>query len=44
MDRMAELLSEGLSVADASDRMGVTRERGHRYLEDIRRKLGPQAC
>lgn len=43
LDRFAELLAEGLTVAEAAKRMGVTYEYGNAMLQRIRKRLGGQA-
>lgn len=43
MNTFAELLSEGLSVRQAANRMGYGYEYGNAMLQRIRRKLGSQA-
>lgn len=43
LDRFADLLSEGLTVKAASERMGYDKEYGNAMLQRIRRGLGWQA-
>lgn len=42
-DDVAELLSEGLDVAQVAERMGITQRAVRRHLDQIRKRLGPQA-
>lgn len=44
LDIFAGLLAENLTVREAAEEMGVTRERGHRYLEMLCKKLGVEQC
>jgi hypothetical protein len=43
MDIFAEHLANGLSPGDAAVAMGRPREKGHVYLNRLRKRLGPQA-
>lgn len=43
LNQFAELLAEGMSPADAAERMGKRREYGNTLLQRIRQQLGPQA-
>ena len=43
LDRFAEHLAEGLSVREASEKMGLSYHTGNTMLARIRKRLGPQA-
>lgn len=43
LDRFADLLADGLSVPEASRRMGMTPATGRKNLQRIKAKLGWQA-
>jgi hypothetical protein len=43
LDQFAELLSEGMTVRQAANRMGYEYDYGNAMLQRIRRKLGKQA-
>jgi hypothetical protein len=44
MTDLAEFLSRGIELADASDRMGVSRGTGAVLFVRLCERMGPQAC
>lgn len=44
VDQFADMLAEGLSVPEASRRLGQHQSWGKNVLQAMRRRLGPQAC
>lgn len=43
LEYFAEMLSENLTVTEAAQRTGISRNRANKYLRRIRERLGPQA-
>jgi hypothetical protein len=42
--RLAELVSLDISIADAAERIGITKGRAYAIWAEIKRELGPQAA
>jgi len=43
LDQFAEHLANGLTVPEASERMGMTNAQGNATMQKLRRRLGRQA-
>lgn len=42
--RLAELVSLDITIADAAERIGITKGRAYAIWAEIKRELGPQAA